>query len=146
MTGEARVQSEFDRAVEQLAMFDARMDEHESGTPAWDDLAPTTREEYLKEAQRRVAALGLLGWAPLHPYGALYLRDPRDTLKALRETLCRAESATIFLRDERGEIEPDADDLARISRIIAEIDRQRPLGPDGKHGDLHTPTCGCEDR
>lgn len=28
--------------------------------------------------------------------------------------------------------------------MIRDIDEQRPLGPDGKHGNRHTPTCGCE--
>lgn len=32
-----------------------------------------------------------------------------------------------------------------IGRIIAETDRQRPLGLGGKHGDHHTLTCGCEE-
>lgn len=61
------------------------------------------------------------------------LRLPHDDLKSLRETLARVQTSPI-----------DADDSDRIGRIIAEIDRQRPLGTDGKHGDLHTPTCGCD--
>lgn len=72
----------------------------------------------------------------------LGLPDERDTLKMLRETLNRAQTAigVTYSSETR-----DAD-LARLGRLIVEIDRQRPLGPDGKHGDLHTPTCGCEDR
>lgn len=31
-----------------------------------------------------------------------------------------------------------------IGRLIVDIDRQRPIGPDGKHGGRHTSTCGCE--
>lgn len=70
----------------------------------------------------------------------LHLDDPRDTLKMLRETLCAAQSA--LLRSDTGR---QAANLHsdRLERIIAEIDRQRPLGADGKHGDRHTPTCGC---
>lgn len=62
----------------------------------------------------------------------LHLDDPRDTLKMIRETLCVAQSAVGVHNRER------------IQRMINEIDRQRPLGPDGKHGDRHTATCGCE--
>ena len=32
-----------------------------------------------------------------------------------------------------------------VAVLIRWIDHHRPLGPDGTHGDLHTPTCGCED-
>ena len=60
---------------------------------------------------------------------------PSADLKALREALCRAQG---------GRLTPEDSD--RLSEIITEIDRHRPLGPDGKHDDLHTPTCGCEDR
>ena len=64
------------------------------------------------------------------------LRLQEDSLKMLRETLCAVQTgAAGNRRQEHSE---------RIGRLIAEIDRQRPLGPDGKHGDLHTPTCGCE--
>jgi hypothetical protein len=72
----------------------------------------------------------------------LRLEDPRDTLKAIRETLCIAQARIGNSGIDSHRIESD---VARIGRIIAEIDRQRPLGSDGKHGDLHTPTCGCED-
>lgn len=58
-----------------------------------------------------------------------------DSLKMLRETLCVAQSVLRYA--------PDRD---RVQRMIDEIDRQRPLGPDGKHGDRHTPTCGCAPR
>lgn len=68
----------------------------------------------------------------------LVLSDPRDSLKMLRETLCEAQA---FIGRHGHE-----EDSERIGRLIAEIDRQRPLGPDGKHGNLHTLTCGCEDR
>lgn len=64
----------------------------------------------------------------------LHLDDPRDTLKMIRETLCTAQA---FATESLGH-------RARLQRMIDEIDRQRPLGPDGKHGDRHTPTCGCE--
>lgn len=68
----------------------------------------------------------------------LHLTDPRDTLKMLRETLCLAQGGLWSAHRPDSHVE-------RIGRIIAEIDRQRPLGSDGKHGERHTPTCGCED-
>lgn len=66
-----------------------------------------------------------------------------DSPKMLRETLCHAQAWIA---------NGDPDDararwhIARLQRLIDECDRHRPLGLDGKHGDLHTDTCGCEDR
>lgn len=68
----------------------------------------------------------------------------KDSLKMLRETLCLAQHA-LLLRGERLDGDRTPAHVARLSRLIDDIDRQRPLGPDGKHGDRHTPTCGCED-
>lgn len=67
----------------------------------------------------------------------LYLSE--DSLKSLRETFCVAQSSL-------GERERTKVHRERLGRIINEIDRQRPLGRDGKHGNLHTETCGCEDK
>lgn len=139
-TPEIDVAREFERAALQLAMYQNRLDVAEYGTASWDVLDVTARAGYLRESKRTIGALGMLGWAPLHPHGALYLRDPRDTLKALRETLCIAQSAMLAMN------RVPSDEIARLGRVIAEIDRLRPLGPDGKHGDLHTASCGCEDR
>lgn len=66
-----------------------------------------------------------------------------DGPKMLCETLCVAQSRIanspdIFEGRQREHIE-------RLQRLIDACDTHRPLGPDGKHGDLHTPTCGCED-
>lgn len=69
--------------------------------------------------------------------------------KMLLETLCVVESALHALERERpgfnagGNIESH---LERIRLIMDECDRKRPTGPDGKHGNLHTPECGCEPR
>lgn len=62
--------------------------------------------------------------------------------KALRETLCIAQTriGNSGLDKHRQE-----SDIANLQALIAECDRHRPLGPDGKHGDRHTSTCGCED-
>ncbi len=65
-----------------------------------------------------------------------------DTLKALRETLCLAQSAiNHWPADEHAK----PGHVARLQGLIDDIDRQRPLGPDGKHDNRHTPTCGCEE-
>ncbi|QHB37080.1 hypothetical protein QDA00_gp23 [Microbacterium phage Matzah] len=78
-------------------------------------------------AHRRAACL------PIHP----------PALKALRETLALAQTAlgVMELAGHATTIHTE-----RIGQIIEEIDRHRPLGPDGKHDDRHTETCGCEDR
>jgi hypothetical protein len=54
--------------------------------------------------------------------------------KMLREQLCNQQhyAADAFTKGE-------------IQRLINVLDLHRPLGPNGKHGSLHTPTCGCED-
>lgn len=64
-----------------------------------------------------------------------------DTLKMIRESLCVAQAAIPFASSV-GEYKTH---VARLQRLIDDIDRQRPLGPDGKHDDRHTATCGCED-
>lgn len=67
-----------------------------------------------------------------------------STLKGIRETLCAAVSALV----EKSNRTPSHEiglHIGHLEGMIAQIDRHRPLGPDGKHGDLHTSTCGCED-
>lgn len=65
-----------------------------------------------------------------------------DSLKMVRETLCVAQTwvGAAPPRDPRRR-----EHVQRLQRLIDDIDRQRPLGPDGKHGQQHTPTCGCPD-
>lgn len=85
----------------------------------------------------------------------IHLGD-EDSLKSLRETLCVAQAAlpiayadAPLAETDAGAIERFGRQLAhseRLGRLIAEIDRQRPLGPDGQHGDRHTVTCGCLDK
>ena len=64
-----------------------------------------------------------------------------DGPKMLRETLCVAQTCVALSGRPR-----DEGHLDRLQRLIDECDRHRPLGPDGTHGDRHTPTCGCEDK
>lgn len=65
-----------------------------------------------------------------------------DSPKMLRETLCVAASAVGQQMTSDGPAKRAHID--RLQRLTDECDRHRPLGPDGKHGDRHTPTCGCE--
>lgn len=62
-----------------------------------------------------------------------------DSLKMVRETLCVAQTSIGNSTEPRAGVH-----LARLGRLIDDIDRQRPLGADGRHGDLHTRTCGCK--
>lgn len=63
-----------------------------------------------------------------------------DWPKMIRETLCVAQTVGgIRTQDSR-----HREHIDRIQRLIDACDVHRPLGPDGKHGNLHTPTCGCE--
>ena len=67
----------------------------------------------------------------------------QDSIKMLRETLCVAQGAVnrgVSSGDRRSEHSD------RLQRLIDECNRQRPLASNGKHGNLHTPTCGCEDK
>jgi hypothetical protein len=58
------------------------------------------------------------------------------TLKTLREALCRQQVNLEV---------PESVEL-EVGMLINLIDFHRPLGADGKHGNLHTETCGCEDK
>lgn len=61
--------------------------------------------------------------------------------KMIREALCVAEQATLWNVDEQNL--HGAREV--LGALIQECDRHRPLAPDGKHGDRHTATCGCDD-
>lgn len=83
-------------------------------------LVPASRAEKAEAALQRVREIHRIvspHWRP----------------KTLREKLCQQEWSA-----------PDDETRAAIVRLIATLDRHRPLGSDGKHGDLHTATCGCE--
>jgi hypothetical protein len=59
------------------------------------------------------------------------------SLKMLREHLCADQA--------KWQSEWPEGIQAAVDVLINMIDRHRPLGTDGKHGNLHTSTCGCED-
>lgn len=64
-----------------------------------------------------------------------------DGPKMLRETLCVAQTE---VGNSPWNEDRKLEHLDRLQRLIDACDQHRPLGPDGKHGDLHTPTCGCD--
>lgn len=66
-----------------------------------------------------------------------------DSPKMIRETLCVSQAC---IGNSPFDASRRDGHLSRLGRLIAECDRHRPLGPDGKHGDRHTATCGCEDK
>lgn len=65
-------------------------------------------------------------------------------LKPTREALCAAMSALLEHARNGLDVYATPVRVARLQEIVDQIDRARPLGPDGKHGDRHTPICGCE--
>lgn len=65
-----------------------------------------------------------------------------DSPKMLRETLCVAQNYIGNHSTDRRA----SKHICRLQRLIDECDRHRPLGVDGKHSNLHTETCGCEDK
>jgi len=62
------------------------------------------------------------------------------TPKMAREMLCRLQSlVSVDSHDDN-----KRRDIGQLQGMIDQLDAHRPLGVDGKHGDLHTDTCGCE--
>lgn len=67
--------------------------------------------------------------------------------KMLKETLSVVQSALNELERARPGYNaggPVPLHQERIQVLIDECSRMRPTGPDGKHGNLHTPECGCK--
>lgn len=73
-----------------------------------------------------------------------WLGVPPSELKTLRETLCRAQGALVYQYGHNRAF--TTEQRERLAFLIDEIDRHRPVGPDGTHGNRHTETCGCEDK
>lgn len=63
------------------------------------------------------------------------------SIKTVGEALAVAQTAV-------ANFYPPGEYRDRYARVLddlsADVARQRPTGPDGKHGDRHTPTCGCD--
>lgn len=64
-----------------------------------------------------------------------HLAIPAKDLKMLREDLCALMRVVPDVYSGKN---------YRLQQLLKEIDHHRPLGSNGKHGTLHTPTCGCE--
>lgn len=67
-------------------------------------------------------------------------------LKATREALCAAQSSLGERTRSGVDVNRVPHWVDRVQALIDQIDVHRPLGSAGTHGELHTPTCGCEDR
>lgn len=61
--------------------------------------------------------------------------------KWLREALCAQETHIPRTGTHLESVTREA-----FRALFSALDSHRPLRSDGKHGDLHTDTCGCEDR
>lgn len=68
-----------------------------------------------------------------------------DSLKSVRETLCVVQSVLHLLDGWKAANIPEIH-YEILERLLEDIDRQRPLGNNGNHGELHTATCGCEEK
>ncbi len=67
-----------------------------------------------------------------------------DSPKMVHEALCAAQGA-LAEHARRGMDKAMVPRwIDQLSTLIAATDQHRPLGTGGKHGDLHTATCGCE--
>lgn len=82
-------------------------------------------------------------WSLMGGAGSITAYEVRVPPKVLRETLCLAQS--LFANGQPFVSNPGSH-IATLQLVINECDRHRPVGVDGKHGDRHTKTCGCEDR
>ncbi len=98
----------------------------------WERISPAWRELFMRVA------------AACWDKGRAVERDQHSairtthTLKTVREALSAAQTALSYDGIPAWRAHRDT-----IQDLINDIDRQRPLGPDGKHGNRHTPTCGC---
>ncbi|ASR84086.1 hypothetical protein SEA_TEACUP_74 [Arthrobacter phage Teacup] len=86
-----------------------------------------------------------LGWSPAYPDPTPEQHEKQkieleiESVKGLREDLCVVQSALNMY--------PSGDQKSRVRRIgeiINQLDVMRPLGSNGKHGNLHTDKCGCD--
>lgn len=72
------------------------------------------------------------------------LHVPDGDVKMLVETLCLAQSAIAERARQGMDAARAPEHIARLQDLLDQCELHRPLGPDGKHGDRHTPTCGCD--
>ncbi len=67
-------------------------------------------------------------------------------LKTTREALCAAQTNLGQRIDMGTDVDRVPHWMDRVQALIDQIDVHRPLDSAGRHGRLHTATCGCEDR
>lgn len=77
---------------------------------------------------------------PSHELADLHAYVVPVSPKMLRETLALCQHAVGRLPYSA---ETKATPLHHLQLLLREIDQMRPLGPDGKHDNRHTPQCGC---
>jgi hypothetical protein len=77
----------------------------------------------------------------MEPTDTFTYRFP-DGPKLVRETLCAAQASILHSTMTR---EQKQRHQAMLQRMINQCDVMRPLGSNGKHGDLHTDRCGCDE-
>ena len=65
---------------------------------------------------------------------------PVSSVKMLREHLCIAQFTVNQSKHPRRKHVSD-----NLQALLDWCDQLRPIRPDGKHGDLHTPWCGCDE-
>lgn len=73
-------------------------------------------------------------------------RKPSNLPKAVHEALCLAQSALADRARQGVDVDRVLHSIEQIQVLINAVEQVRPLGIDGKHGDLHGPACGCEGR
>lgn len=115
----------------------------ESSGLDWRLVGDEFRESFRRHA-RALAAAGLLADpdAIRQAKAGSVVHSPAS-IKSVGEALKYAEAALLNFYHDNGQRSMYAEILREL---LADIERQRPTGPDGKHGDRHTPTCGCADR
>lgn len=104
--------------------------EYEAWGKPWEE---EEEQEPWRDAMR--AALAALRAYDATTAPALATPHADDTPEAIIETLAGAQLYT-----------PGEEHVDRLGRLIDAYQQLRPVGSDGKHGDLHTEHCGCADK
>lgn len=64
--------------------------------------------------------------------------------KQVREALCAAQSGLAELARRGMAVDQVPHWTETLRALIDQVDEARPVGPDGRHGEKHTRTCGCD--
>lgn len=118
-----------ERALEPLHLIIPAVDETTILTPMMWDAATRRRIRPRGDAQPSEASQGT-------PSARSVPRSHTEWVpKGLIEHLCRQQTFA-----------PDSDTSDAMQALINVLHDHRPIGNDGKHGERHTDTCGCEDK